>query len=276
MVGLNNQNFLMRDVETGSWWQQVSGKAILGPLKGKQLELIPSGEVNWGIWKAEHRDGQVLVAASNTKSTKEDWDATAAERMFAVRGFDESSAFEARELIVGVEIEGIAKAYPLAELVEQNPVIDAVGSARLLFVAAEDGKSVRCFDRRLDGEILELFQKPDAEVLTLVDSLTGSEWDFSGRAVSGPSKGKQLQRINILKDFWFDWKEYHPDTLVFSAGRLKAKDRTSSLRLGPRLMVRPGPNSIQPDGPDFSSPQLKLTNLTSLPFTSSLGTTPRA
>ncbi len=168
MVGLNNQNFLMRDVETGSWWQQVSGKAILGPLKGKQLD---------------------------TKSTKEDWDATAAERMFAVRGFDESSAFEARELIVGVEIEGIAKAYPLAELVEQNPVIDAVGSARLLFVAA------RCFDRRLDGEILELFQKPDAEVLTLVDSLTGSEWDFSGRAVSGPSKGKQLQRINILKDF---------------------------------------------------------------------------
>ena len=37
LVGINNQNFVMQDDQTGSWWQQVSGEAILGPLKGLSL-----------------------------------------------------------------------------------------------------------------------------------------------------------------------------------------------------------------------------------------------
>lgn len=36
LAGINNQNFIMRDEETGTWWQQVNGKAIHGPLKGHQ------------------------------------------------------------------------------------------------------------------------------------------------------------------------------------------------------------------------------------------------
>ena len=27
LAGINNQNFIMRDEETGSWWQQVTGVA---------------------------------------------------------------------------------------------------------------------------------------------------------------------------------------------------------------------------------------------------------
>ena len=42
LVGLNNRNFIMQDEETGTWWQQVTGKALLGPLKGKQLKPVPS------------------------------------------------------------------------------------------------------------------------------------------------------------------------------------------------------------------------------------------
>ena len=40
LAGINNQNFLMRDDETGTWWQQVSGKALSGPLKGQVLEGV--------------------------------------------------------------------------------------------------------------------------------------------------------------------------------------------------------------------------------------------
>jgi hypothetical protein len=42
LVGINNQNFVMQDDQTGSWWQQVSGEAILGPLKGRRLTLVRS------------------------------------------------------------------------------------------------------------------------------------------------------------------------------------------------------------------------------------------
>ena len=49
LAGINNQNFLMRDDQTGSYWQQVSGIAIAGPLKGRALKLIPADEVTFGL-----------------------------------------------------------------------------------------------------------------------------------------------------------------------------------------------------------------------------------
>lgn len=45
LSGINDQNFLMRDRETGTWWQQITGRAIAGPLKGTQLQLVPSEEL---------------------------------------------------------------------------------------------------------------------------------------------------------------------------------------------------------------------------------------
>ena len=59
LAGINNQNFLMRDEETGSFWQQISGKAISGPLAGRQLELSHSDELTFGLWKQENPRGTV-------------------------------------------------------------------------------------------------------------------------------------------------------------------------------------------------------------------------
>jgi len=60
LSGINNQNFVMRDEQTGTWWQQVSGLAIQGPLKGKRLTLIPHDELMFATWKTEEPGGRVL------------------------------------------------------------------------------------------------------------------------------------------------------------------------------------------------------------------------
>ena len=60
VAGINNQNFVMRDEQTGSWWQQVSGKAIRGPLEGKRLTLVPHDELLFATWKSEQPKGRVL------------------------------------------------------------------------------------------------------------------------------------------------------------------------------------------------------------------------
>jgi hypothetical protein len=52
LAGINNQNFLMRDEQTGTYWQQISGAAVSGPLAGRQLTLVPSDELTWALWKA--------------------------------------------------------------------------------------------------------------------------------------------------------------------------------------------------------------------------------
>jgi hypothetical protein len=69
--------------------------------------------------------------------------------------------------------------------------------------------------------------KPDAPTATkpaapaspkpwiLLDTTTASEWNFQGCAISGPSLGKCLDRVPALKDYWFDWRNYHPDTTIY-------------------------------------------------------------
>ncbi len=48
-----------------------------------------------------------------------------------------------------------------------------------------------------------------------MDSVSGSEWNFQGCAVAGSEKGKCLARVDAIKDYWFDWRNYNPDTTVF-------------------------------------------------------------
>jgi hypothetical protein len=118
-----------------------------------------------------------------------------------------------------------------------------------------DGKSFRVFVSRIDGKDTEFFLKGEAEGETaaaaakpteskaatpaaakvadassanapaptpipkpwfLLDTTTASEWNFQGCAVSGASQGKCLDRVPALKDYWFDWRNYHPDTSIYT------------------------------------------------------------
>jgi hypothetical protein len=49
LAGINNQNFLMRDEQTGTYWQQITGAAISGPLAGRRLQIISSDELTGSL-----------------------------------------------------------------------------------------------------------------------------------------------------------------------------------------------------------------------------------
>jgi hypothetical protein len=59
----------------------------------------------------------------------------------------------------------------------------------------------------------EDFYRIDAGIL--MDAPTGSEWNFQGCAVSGKEKGVCLERIAAVKDYWFDWRNYNPQTTIY-------------------------------------------------------------
>ena len=207
----------MRDEETGSWWQQVNGEAIQGPLKGNRLELVPHDELSFGLWKSEKAQGQVLrpdeKVAARGRYAPTDWEDRIGRMAVVTKPTDQR--LEPRALIVGVNLNGAAKAYPMSVLDKQSPVMDIVGGVSLMLVIGDDRKSVRGFETSIDGRSLEFFAKTGASPLRLIDAETGSEWDFSGKSVNGPLNGKQLQKAPILKDYWFDWKIYHPDSNVY-------------------------------------------------------------
>ncbi len=221
LAGINNQNFIMRDDETGSWWQQVSGEAILGPLKGKRLKQVFHDELTFGIWKHEKPNGRVLrpneEIAAKDRYAPANWE----ERMSRVpvtTSAELDKSLEPRALVVGVNVNGAAKAYPLNALTKQRLILDDVGGLPIFIVLGEDQKSVRGFERSLDGRSLEFFVKNESPSLTFFDGETGTEWSFAGTGTSGPLSGRQLKKIQVLNDYWFDWKTYNPRTSVYELG----------------------------------------------------------
>jgi hypothetical protein len=279
LAGINNQNFLMRDKETGTWWQQITGQAIYGPMEGASLEPVLSDELTFGEWKSEVPGGKVLAPfAKYAKEYDSNWEPETAKYPVVI-SFP-GTELKSRDVVVGLTLEGSSRAYPWDTLVKQSPVIDRVHGTPLLVAVGPDGKSFRVFVSRIDGKDAEFFLKAEPEPETpaapksdafgspkaagpadakavdakavdvkpddvkpddvkpadakpdassaikaapasnpkpwiLLDTTTGSEWNFQGCAVSGPAQGKCLDHVLALKDYWFDWRNYHHDTSVY-------------------------------------------------------------
>ena len=242
LAGINNQNFLMRDKETGTWWQQITGKAIYGPMQGTTLDLVPSDELTFGEWKSEVSNGKVFAPVSKFKKEYDsNWEPEVA-KLPVVISFP-GTELKSRDVVVGLILGSVSRAYPWTTLVKQSPVVDRVADTPLLVAVGPDAKSFRVFICRIDGKDADFFLKGEegsagvppavagasgprasestisqskpANSWTLLDTTTASEWNFQGCAIAGPSKGKCLDRVNALKDYWFDWRNYHPDTTIY-------------------------------------------------------------
>jgi Protein of unknown function (DUF3179) len=218
LAGINDQNFIMRDEETGTYWQQISGAAISGPLRGRQLTLVPSDELTFAVWKMEEPQGRVLndVPKYVSEYARKDWDVRM-KRAPTVIDFPEHG-MKARDLMLGVQGFGASRAFLYDQVLKEKLVKDHVGAEPVLLVVGPDDQSVRLFRDRIPG----LEGAPDFYRLTankpgalLMDAATGSEWNFQGCGTSGKEKGVCLDRIPMLKDYWFDWRKYNPQTTIY-------------------------------------------------------------
>ena len=119
LVGINNQNFLMADEETGSWWLQITGECILGALKGKRLRRIASDEVSLAIWRAERpaSDAVKFDPRYLSQYPASDWERHIAQVSAPGAAGDPIGP---RELVIGIELDGAAVAYSLAALREKS------------------------------------------------------------------------------------------------------------------------------------------------------------
>jgi hypothetical protein len=216
LAGINNQNFIMRDEETGTYWQQISGAAISGPLKGRNLILVSSDELTLGLWKAEQPKGTLVKDAAEFTSqyATKDWDVHM-QKVPTVISYAQPG-MTARTLVLGVRAFGLARAYPFEMLLQQKLVKDRLSGVPILIVVGPDGQSVRAFRAQAVGSQRDVdFYRLDDNTASLMDAATGSRWNFQGCAVEGGEKGVCLERLDIIKDYWFDWRHYNPATSVF-------------------------------------------------------------
>ena len=216
LAGINNQNFLMRDEQTGTYWQQITGLAVSGPLAGRKLTLVPAEELTYKLWKSEEPAGTVLqdVPELARDYAPQDWDVRMA-RLPVVISFAQAG-IEARDLMLGISASGASRAFPLRVVLQQGLIQDYVGSEPVLVVVGRDDRSVRVFRRHLpNGASDPQFYRVAEGAGLFMDATSGSRWDFHGCAVDGKLRGACLEEIYAMKDYWFDWRNYHPDTTVY-------------------------------------------------------------
>jgi hypothetical protein len=221
LAGINNQNFLMRDEETGTYWQQISGAAVSGPLKGSKLTLVLSDELTLATWKSEEPQGTVLgdVPKYASEYSERDWDVEM-KREPTVLSFPEHG-LTARDLMLGIQAFGASRAFLFERVIKEKLVKDHVGAEPVLLVVGPDEESVRAFRDRIPGVggATDFYRITGRSGVLLIDDATGSEWNFRGCATSGKAKGLCLEPIPMLKDYWFDWRNYNPKTTVYGKGK---------------------------------------------------------
>lgn len=221
LTGLIGMNFVMKDRQTGSRWQQAAGEAIAGPLRGKRLELYPFLLTTWKEWRQRHPETLALVPEPQRTAQYE-----RASRAVGRRGrgvgprlrklLREDDRLPPHEQVIGLEVGGGHKAYPLARLKQQGVVNDRVGDEAVLVVYAAGSETTTAFSRQVGGRVLS-FRPLEASPLRLTDAETGSVWNSYGECLRGELKGQKLTPLIPLPSFWFSWAEFFPQTELYAS-----------------------------------------------------------
>ena len=123
------------------------------------------------------------------------------------------------DLVIGVNINGEQKAYPLFILVWHEIVNDDIGGTPVAVTYCPLCFTNQVFDRNVDGKITEFGTsgKLYNSNLVMYDRNTDSQWSQAlGVAITGQMTGYTLKRIPFDVARWSDWKSLYPDTLVLT------------------------------------------------------------
>lgn len=210
---LYNSNLVMYDRLSDSLWSQAMGKGIVGKYSGYDLKRIPFDLTYWKEWRGLYPDA--LVLSTDTGSARpygvDPYGNYYTEPgiLFPVEHRDDRLG--PKEIVFGLaDNNNNHKAYRLDDVVKQKVVNDSIGEKGVLLVSLYPFM-VRAYERTLDGNLLK-FELQDNK---LIDTQTGSEWNFEGGAISGPLEGKQLTRLALDPSFWFSWVAFHQDTELY-------------------------------------------------------------
>lgn len=146
----------MTDRETGSIWQHATGEAIDGPLKGRRLEVLPGWETVWGELKSAYPLAQFALEPEHFSGLMPKpvlmhaLQITHASRLDGLSKHD--LRLDAHEVVIGLVVNGEAKAYPLQALRSAGSIKDRVGGVDIHIDYSAGGD--RVIVRTQDGELL--------------------------------------------------------------------------------------------------------------------------
>jgi len=224
MVGANE---VQKDLETGTSWQQATGEAIDGPLRGTRLTLYPAVRTTWAEWRRRYPRTMVLkpvpgyaeLMPSRSKRIKEITRVGPEGAPNGALALD--TRLPARETVAGLEVGQEKVAYPFSELRIARVVNDRVGGLPIVIVHQPSSDTTTAFEAIVKGNALR-FQSANDEASSLIDLDTRSNWNAYGLCLGGRLKGTQLKQVILVPQFWFAWSQFHSGSRIYTASHTKS------------------------------------------------------
>jgi hypothetical protein len=158
---LYRSNVLMYDHQTESLWLQVKRRAVTGPMTGTKLRTFPSTITTWEKWKKKHPGTTVLSFKTGYSRNydRDPYESYYRERRGMFRSFFKAGPGEKeKEIVAGVEVGDLAKAYPVDLVRQRKTVMDTIGGQKvtLTYDESTDRISVRT-ERGLEIEPIVVY-----------------------------------------------------------------------------------------------------------------------
>ncbi|HEY3083390.1 MAG TPA: DUF3179 domain-containing (seleno)protein [Chloroflexota bacterium] len=221
---LRRSDLVMWDRQTESWWQQVTGEAIVGELAGQRLRALPAQIVAWQDFAAAQPDGRVLSRETGFSRSYGVNPYVGYDRIdqppFLFKG-PTDGRLPPMERVVAVDAGGGPVAYPFSVLQErrvvQEPgmvVLYQPGTASALdqsqIARSKDVGAAAVYRPEVDGRALTFAWRDGA----FADAETGSRWTLLGACAEGPLAGRRLEPVAHANPFWFVWAAFKPETRI--------------------------------------------------------------
>lgn len=227
---LRHSDMVMYDRQTESWWQQISGEAIVGDLNGKTLKQFPSQIVSFGQFSKAFPKG--IVLSRETGHTRQygnnpyrGYD-DITKTPFLFRGKPDER-LKPMEKVIAIQLDSVTKAYPHTITKRKRVLYDRIGKTEIVIFHADGAVSALdhgqisesknigstgVFVPEIGGQKLTFVYDGDE----FVDDQTKSRWNVFGLAIDGKLKGKQLKQIASGDYFAFAWLVFRPKTEIYS------------------------------------------------------------
>jgi len=132
---------------------------------------------------------------------------------------DEAGFVNEKDRVLGIRINGRARAYPVQILNYHEIVNDRIGDQAVAISWCPLCGSGMAFSSAIDGMRLEFGVSGllyNSDVL-MYDRQTESLWSQIKKiAVTGPMKGTELKSLPLTNTTWRDWRTRYPESMVLS------------------------------------------------------------
>ncbi len=158
LVGMDHFNAMFEDSRTKSWWRQSTGEAIAGPSIHKFLPEYPSQQMTLSQWITIHP--QTLIMQPDTLFQVE-YDSLSNYENGTRKGKltrRDSQSWEKKSWIIGLELNGMSKAYDWNELQAKQIIQDDLNNIPIALVLSDDKNSFASYILNTKNQQLSIQQ----------------------------------------------------------------------------------------------------------------------